>query len=365
MCPDPSSIPVPDGNLARYCLTMLLSLTFASTGVGQEADSEDPGSPGMQQPAARASGREAVPGPEVRNLASEILDLDAFKQRAGNLVQSGLRWYLRTPAAERMSWGGLFACAGLGLAVLFERAVRLRRLKIIPADFTARFLDRLHEGKLDGGKALDYCEMNPSPAARVALAAVRRWGRPAVDLERAVGLTHRGEAERLRRNVGTLRRVAALAPLVGLLGTLLAVGRIMTTIPGAGEAAAAAAEIGASSSARWGPALAPALSPLVLGLTIATLALAAYDSLVIRIERLSGALDRLGAETIDAIAMATQPAASPLIASPFSPHASRSDPEHPVGNPGPARTPHQVPSPRRRVDDAVTRNAPSEPDIGF
>jgi biopolymer transport protein ExbB len=264
-----------------------------------------------------------------------------------------------------MCWGGLFACAGLGLAVLFERAVRLRRLKIIPADFTARFLDRLHEGKLDGGKALDYCEMNPSPAARVALAAVRRWGRPAVDLERAVALTHRGEAERLRRNVGTLRRVAALAPLVGLLGTLLAVGRILTAIPGAGEAAAAAAEIGASSSARWGLALAPALSPLVLGLTIATLALAAYDSLVIRIERLSGALDRLGAETIDAIAMATQPAASPLIASPFSPHASRSDPEHPVGNPGPARTPHQVPSPRRRVDDAVIRNAPSEPDIGF
>ena len=40
--------------------------------------------------------------------------------------------------------------------------------------------------------------MNPSPAARVALAAVRRWGRPAVDLERAVALTHRGEADRLR-----------------------------------------------------------------------------------------------------------------------------------------------------------------------
>jgi biopolymer transport protein ExbB len=146
---------------------------------------------------------------------------------------------------------------------------------------------------------------------------------------------------------------------------LLAVGRILTAIPGAGEAAAAAAEIGASGSARWGPALAPALSPLILGLTIATFALVAYDSLVIRIERLSGALDRLGAETIDAIAMATQPAASPLIASPFSPHASRSDPGHPAGTPGPARTPHQVPSQRRPFDDAVTRNAPSDHDIGF
>ncbi len=362
MPPDPSSIPAPDRNLAPFSLAVLLLLTLTSTGLGQVAD-PNRGSRGSRPPAAGPSGREAGQGPEFMNPASEILDLEALEQKAGRLFRSGLRWYLRTPAAERMSWGGLFACAGLGLTVLIERTVRLRRFRTIPADFTARFLDRLYEGKLDGGKALDYCEMNPSPAARVALAAVRRWGRPAVDLERAVALTHRGEAERLRRNVGALRRVAALAPLVGLLGTLLAVGRILTAIPGAG--AAAAPGIIASGSAGWGPALAPALSPLILGLTIATLALAAYDSLVIRIERLSGALDQLGAETIDAIAMATQPAASPLIAAPFSPHAGRSDPGHPTGNPGPARTPHQVPSQRRRVDDAVTRNAPSEHDIGF
>ncbi len=312
MPPDPSSIPAPHGILARFSLAMLLLLSLASTGLGQVAE-PDPGSLGSRQPAARASDREAGPGPELSNPALEILDLEALEHRAGSLYQSGLRWYLRTPAAERKSWGGLFACAGLGLAVLFERAVRLRRWKIIPADFTARFLDRLYEGKLDGGKALDYCEMNPSPAARVALAAVRRWGRPAVDLERAVALTHRGEAERLRRNVGTLRRVAALAPLVGLLGTLLAVGRVLAAIPGADSIAAAAPGIVATGSAGWGPALAAALSPLILGLTIATLALVAYDSLVIRIERLSGALDRLGAETIDAIAMATQPAATPLL----------------------------------------------------
>jgi len=299
----------------------------------------------------------------------EIFDLQAFGQRAGSLFQSALRWYLRTPAAERMSWGGLFACAGLGLVVLFERAVRLRRKQTIPTDFTARFLDRLYEGKLDGGKALDYCEMNPSPAARVALAAVRRWGRPAAELERAVALTHRGEAERLRRNVGTLKRVAALAPLVGLLGTLLAVGRVLAAIPGADAVAAAAAAAApgmvATGSPGWGPALAQALAPLILGLTIATLALVAYDSLVIRIERLSGALDRLGAETIDAIAMATQPAASPLMTSQLSSRASRSDPGHPAGDSGAGRTPHQVAYRPRRVDDAPTRAAPGDQDIGF
>jgi biopolymer transport protein ExbB len=195
-----------------------------------------------------------------------------------------------------MCWGGLIACAALGLCVMLERMLRLRRRRIIPSDFTARFLDRLHEGKLDGGKALDYCEMNPSPAARVALAAVRRWGRPPVDLERAVAMQLRVEVDRLHRNVGSLRRIAALCPLLGLLGTLTAASRVLAAVPGGAGA--------------WGPELAGTLSCLTLGITIATLALVAYDALSVRIERLSGCLNRLGAETIDAIAM-TAPATVP------------------------------------------------------
>ncbi|MEJ7639697.1 MAG: MotA/TolQ/ExbB proton channel family protein [Singulisphaera sp.] len=108
-----------------------------------------------------------------------------------------------------------------------------------------RFLDRLRDGKLDSGKALDICELNSSPAARVALAAVRRWGRPVADLERAVALAARVEADRLRRNVGTLRRIAALTPLLGLLGTLLSAGRALSAIGPA------------SAPGSWGPPWGP------------------------------------------------------------------------------------------------------------
>src|SRR5260370_6512841 len=65
-------------------------------------------------------------------------------------------------------------------------------------------------------------------------------------------------------------------------------------------------------SIAWGPTLAAALSPLSAGIIIATLALVAYDGLLTRIEKLAGALDRLGAETIDAIAL-TAPVSSPAI----------------------------------------------------
>jgi biopolymer transport protein ExbB len=231
-----------------------------------------------------------------------------IQRRVAHILSMVLIWYEQTPAGERIAWGGLAACVPMGLCVLVERTFRLRRRAVVPNDFTARFLDRLHEGKLDGGKALDYCEMNPSPAARVALAAVRRWGRPAIELERAVTLAHRWESERLRRNVGTLRRITILAPLLGVLGSLLAFDRIMTE---AGDA-----------PLLW-PALAEALRPSIVGISLATASLVAYDLLMARIERLGGALDRLGAETVDAVAM-TIPPSPPSF--PSTPHVRIGDP---------------------------------------
>jgi biopolymer transport protein ExbB len=209
------------------------------------------------------------------------------------------------------------------LVVLLERMVRLRRRRIMPAEFTSRFVDRLHEGKLDCGQALDHCEQNPSPAARVALAALRRWGRPAADLERAVTMAHRVETERLRRNVGTLRRVAVLAPLLGVLGTLFAVGRALEAmppvlVPGAGLLAPIQPSMPPVAFA-WGPALAAALMPLSTGIVIATIALVAYDGVLARVEKLAGALDRLGAETIEAIATTAPVSPRPI---PLTPRRS-------------------------------------------
>ena len=105
--------------------------------------------------------------------------------------------------------------------------------------------------------ALDHCEMNPSPAARVALAAIRRWDRPSSDQERAVALAHRVESERLRRNVGTLRRIAFLAPLVGLLGTLFSLGRALELVAGRPITFRRSIGVGAcypdQSTIAWGP----------------------------------------------------------------------------------------------------------------
>jgi biopolymer transport protein ExbB len=257
--------------------------------------------------AAGRPGRAEESGSEKAPLAETTREFaSAQARRAGLWLRD---WYLRTPPPERVTWGGLVACGGLGLVVLIERILRLRERRVVPAAFTERFVDHLHDGRLDGGQALDHCERHPSPAARVALAAVRRWGRPAGDLERAVAMAHRVETEGLRRNVGTLRRVAALSALLGILGTLFALGRALESIPPAG---APGPGVTATSPPAWGPALAAAITPLSAGLIIATLALVAYDGVLSRVEKLAAALDRLGAETIEAIAMSAPPASTPI-----------------------------------------------------
>ena len=235
----------------------------------------------------------AEPGPAHVPSASVTLDAIQHRlERAGNVA---LAWYRRTPPVDRVIWGGLGGCAVLGVLVLAERLLQLRRGRVTPTDFLRRFRERLQDGKLDRGKALDLCELNPSPAARVALAAVKRWGRPVNDLERAVTLAARVETDRLRRNVGTFRRIAAMAPLIGLLGTLIASGRALS-----------------AGGANWGAAQGTALIPLTAGVALSILALVIYDGLIGRVEALAGMIDRLGAETVDAIAMSAPPPADPV-----------------------------------------------------
>jgi len=239
--------------------------------------------------AGRADGAEAAP------VGGANLTLDMVQRRAEQFGNQALAWYRRTPPVDRVTWGGLGGCAALGLLVMMERSIQLRRGRVTPKDFLRRFRERLQDGRLDRGKALDLCELNPSPTARVALAAVKRWGRPVADLERAVSLASRLETDRLKRNVGTFRRIAAMAPLVGLLGTLIASGRALSV---GGE--------------NWGSALGSALIPLTAGVALSILALVIYDGLVGRVEKLTGVIDRLGAETVDAIAMSAPTPADPV-----------------------------------------------------
>jgi biopolymer transport protein ExbB len=203
-------------------------------------------------------------------------------------VDRALAWYVQTPPLERISWGGLALCAVLAACSLLDRSVRLQRRRVLPSQIVGRLLDRLRDGKLDRAMGLDLCELNPSPAARIARSAIDRWAQSMADLERAVVLVSRVETGRLWRSIGILRRIAVMAPLLGLLGSLASFGRILE-----------------SATRPPGPMFGASLHPLMAGVALAIVALAAYDGLVGHVEDLVDELDSLSAATVDALIMIT------------------------------------------------------------
>jgi len=189
----------------------------------------------------------------------------------------------------------LAACTVLAVLTIIERTWALRSGRVMPKRFVRRLEERLEDGRLDRAKMLDLCELNASAVARIGSAVVSRWGRPTADLERALTGAVRVEAEELRRNVPTLRRVAVLAPMLGLLGSLLMIGRLLQ------------AQNPATLQQESTQLMAQGLLPLTGGVLVAVLALISYDGLSVRVAKYTSRLEQLGARLVDQIALATPP----------------------------------------------------------
>jgi biopolymer transport protein ExbB len=127
----------------------------------------------------------------------------------------------------------LFACSFITLVFVFERAISLRRGRVIPRPFVKRFLHQVREGKLDRDEALELCEESGSPMAEVFEAAARKWGRPSVELEQAIIDAGDRISGPLRRYLRLFNAVATVSPLLGLLGTVLGMIQLFNAISNA------------------------------------------------------------------------------------------------------------------------------------
>lgn len=126
--------------------------------------------------------------------------------------------------------GCSFALAVFGI----ERAVNLRTSRVVPKLFVARLIERLQARDITRGEALDVCDENGSPAARVFASAIRRWGKPAVEIEQAAIDACERELNHLRRYRRVFNGVATIGPLLGLLGTVFGLIRSFNDVAGAG-----------------------------------------------------------------------------------------------------------------------------------
>ena len=112
-------------------------------------------------------------------------------------------------------------CSFALFVFVFERFIALRRGRVIPRPFVKRFLEQLREGQLDREKALKLCQENNSPVALVFAAAVKKWGRTSVEVEQAILDAGERVNNQLRRHLRLMNGISQVAPLLGLLGTVL------------------------------------------------------------------------------------------------------------------------------------------------
>jgi biopolymer transport protein ExbB len=186
----------------------------------------------------------------------------------------------------------LGACSFVLLVFVFERSISLRRGRVVPRPFVKRFLHQLEDNQLDRDQAVLVCEENGSPIARVFGAAVKKWGRPAVEIEQAIIDSGERVVHELRSYLRVFNGIATVSPMLGLLGTVCGMIRAFNDI--------------ASSDAMGRPELlakgiSEALLCTAMGLMVAVPAQVLYWWFVSVVDRLTVRIDSLGQEVLSTI----------------------------------------------------------------
>ncbi|MHC5002218.1 MAG: MotA/TolQ/ExbB proton channel family protein, partial [Planctomycetota bacterium] len=127
-------------------------------------------------------------------------------------------------------------CSLVALAVVAERVISLRRPSIIPPSFLPGLKDALRKHPGDRSHALKLCERDGSPIANVMAAGIKRLGAPLEVVEKHIQEAGERQVLKLRRFVRVLSVIAAITPLLGLLGTIFGMINAFQTVAMSGEA---------------------------------------------------------------------------------------------------------------------------------
>jgi len=185
-------------------------------------------------------------------------------------------------------------CSVIMVALTMERMVSLRRSRVIPKPFVKRFLQQMEEGSLDRETALQLCEQNGSPVAEVFAGAVRKWGRPAVEVEQAIIDAGQRVTNGLRKYLRVFNGITTVAPLLGLLGTIS--GMIQ-----AFNALAISDPAGRTRPQLLAEGISNALLTTAAGLSVAIPALILYLYFLGRVDRLVTEIDSFSEQLVPMI----------------------------------------------------------------
>jgi len=185
-----------------------------------------------------------------------------------------------------LMWPLLFLSL-LGFVFFLERTLYLHKGQIRTADFVEGIKNLVRKRRLL--EALTVCEETPGPVAAVVKAALLHHREDETRLRGAIQAMALVEIPALERRLGTIGVIAKVAPILGLLGTVVALWQAFQSMEAAGPYANASSFSGEIASA---------LITTATGLSIAVMAYLAHHFLYGRVRALVHDMEWVGNEML-------------------------------------------------------------------
>ncbi|MBR3408584.1 MAG: MotA/TolQ/ExbB proton channel family protein [Paludibacteraceae bacterium] len=183
----------------------------------------------------------------------------------------------------------------LGAVYIFiERIVVLKAAMKEDQTFMNKIRDYIHEGKIESAQKL--CNQTDTPSARMIEKGITRIGRPMQDVQVAIENVGNLEVSKLEKGLVLMATIAAGAPMLGFLGTVL--GMVQTFFEMANKAG------GAIDMEMLSTGMYQAMVTTIGGLIVGIIAMFAYNLLVSRIDKV---VRRLEGRTLEFMDLMNEP----------------------------------------------------------
>lgn len=181
----------------------------------------------------------------------------------------------------------ILASGVVAFLVFLERSLHLHRARIKADDFLKGIFNILRRRNI--AEALAICDETPGPVAYIVRRAIQQRAERKEDIRSAVDDASMAETSRMERRLVVIATVAQIAPLLGLLGTVL--GMVESLL-------AMQLEAPLIQSADVLGGIMRALVTTAAGLMVAIPCYAAFNLLVIKIDRIVLDMERAASEIV-------------------------------------------------------------------